>query len=299
MEDMKLSVILPAYREPFLNKTISSLLTNSFGEVEILVVLDGYIPSEPVNRSDSRVKVISLDKNKGMRGAINAGLSEAKGDFVMKLDAHCAVEKGYDKILTEGFVENWLVIPRRYSLDIDNWTRQGSTVNDYHYFVFPGAIPSHYGYAFTVANWKRKGRENVEIDDVMTFQGSCWVANRKYFMERVGFLDDNPETYGGWCQDQAEIGLKYWLGGGEVRVNKKVWYAHLSKRGYHYKQGLFSRWYKRNSRTVYNNEWGTKHWMNNQESGMIHSFSWLVEKFWPVPSWPDDWEKTWKEHNGQ
>ncbi len=30
--------------------------------------------------------------------------------------------------------------------------------------------------------------------------------------------------------------------------------------------------------------------MKNEEPGMIHKIEWLVEKFWPVPTWPDDWK---------
>lgn len=68
------SIIIPAYKDPFLQKTIDSLLENAEGEIEIIPVLDGYIPETEV-KSDSRVKVISFKKNQGMRGAINAGLS--------------------------------------------------------------------------------------------------------------------------------------------------------------------------------------------------------------------------------
>jgi len=31
--------------------------------------------------------------------------------------------------------------------------------------------------------------------------------------------------------------------------------------------------------------------MNNEEPGMTHKMEWLVEKFWPVPTWPEDRSK--------
>jgi hypothetical protein len=124
----------------------------------------------------------------------------------------------------------------------------------------------------------------------MTFQGSCWFANKKYFKNRVGFLDDSNKTYGTFVDEPQEIGLKYWLGGGEIKVIKKTWYAHLFKRPRHYKQGLFARDYKINSDAVRARTWSAKHWMNNKEPNMIHPLSWLVEKFWPVPTWPEDTE---------
>ena len=80
------------------------------------------------------------------------------------------------------------------------------------------------------------------------------------------------------------MGLKYWLGGGEVKVNKKTWYAHLWKMPRHYATGGYEKklpWRE-------NWCWAAKHWINNEEPGMVHHFSWLVEKFWPVPSWPEN-----------
>ena len=109
-----LSLILPAYREPYLNKTIDSILENAVTDIEIIVVLDAWEPEEPL-LDDPRVRRVLHSKNKGMRGSINTGLELAKGKYVMKLDSHCAVGKGFDKILTEECKKNWLLIPRRYA----------------------------------------------------------------------------------------------------------------------------------------------------------------------------------------
>jgi len=282
-----ISIIIPAYREPYLNKTIDSLLSNAEGEIEIIPVIDNYTPDEPI-REDPRVKPIYLSENKGMRGAMNEGMKVATGEFLMKIDAHCSIAKGFDKILTNDCKENWLMVPRRYSLNEITWEEVAPTV-DYHYLIFPEAADSSYGRSMQVASWRGK-RNELEIDDIMTFQGSCWIANRKYFMEHVGFLDDSLETYGPFAQDQQEMGLKYWLGGGEVKVNKKTWYAHLFKKGRHYSAGRFSRKHKKDIYHVRGNTWGTKHWMNDEEPNMIHPFSWFVEKFWPIPTWPDNWK---------
>lgn len=289
-----LSVIIPTYNDPFLQPTIDSLLANAQGEIEIIPVLDGYVPPKPI-KSDPRVKVINIPKNRGMRGAINAGIAASDGEFIMKADAHCSFAPGFDKIMTANCAENWLAIPRRYSLDVENWKRGGnSTISDYHYLAFP-VKSGKYGVNLSVQNWFERTRRyrdpKYDIDDTMTFQGSCWVANRKYFMNRVGFLDDNPKRYGPWSGDAHEMGLKYWLGGGEIKVIKKTWYAHLVKRPHQYKAHLFTREYKVSPDSARGHTWSAKHWMNNEEPAMLHPLSWLVEKFWPVPSWPEDRNK--------
>jgi glycosyltransferase involved in cell wall biosynthesis len=289
-----LSIIIPTYNDPYLQKTIDSILENAVGEIEIIPILDGYTPPVPI-KSDPRVKVINIPQNLGMRAGINIGLEAADGDYVMKVDAHCAFDNGFDKTIVDNCAENWLMIPRRYSLDVINWKRGGdSTISDYHYLGFPTKSAT-YGTTISIQNWHRRTWSRLrdpkyEIDDTMMFQGSLWVANKKFFMKQVGFLDDNPKRYGPWSGDGQEIGLKYWLGGAEVKVIKKTWYAHLVKRPHQYKQGLFSREYKTSRGAARGHTWTAKHWMNNEEPGM-KPISWLIEKFWPVPGWPEDRKK--------
>lgn len=294
-----LSIIIPVYKEPFLDKTIDSLLNSCVGDVEILVVFDG---SEGLGLSDQdqshqvvpvkkdpRVKTIVIERV-GMRGAINTGLANATGDHIMKCDAHCLFAKGFDKVLIDSCDENWLIVPRRYSLDEISWERnEKNPIVDYHFLNFP--IKTHYGYAMSPHGYRLPDSS----DDTMSFQGSCWLANREYFMKQVGFLDDRIETYGGFAGDQLEMGLKYWLNGGAIKVNKKTWYAHLSKRGHHYVKGLFSRTYKKDKQSVKSYNWAAKHWINNEEPDMIHPFSWLIEKFSPIPTWTDDWQDKWNK----
>jgi len=78
-----LSVIIPSYKDPYLQRTIDSILSASAGEIEVIPVLDGYIDEL---KKDSRVKPIYLKTNHGMRGATNEGLKAAKGEFIMKSD---------------------------------------------------------------------------------------------------------------------------------------------------------------------------------------------------------------------
>ena len=92
------------------------------------------------------------------------------------------------------------------------------------------------------------------------------------------------EGYGDFIQEFQEVGCKTWLGGGEVKVNKKTWYAHLHKgnrygRGY---QIVRSSWHR-------GLHYSTDTWINNRWPFRIHDFEWLIDKFWPVPTWGEDW----------
>jgi len=41
-----------------------------------------------------------------------------------------------------------------------------------------------------------------DIDDTMTFQGSCWFANREYFMNMLVFWMTEKKTYGTFAGDK-------------------------------------------------------------------------------------------------
>ena len=289
-----LSVIIPSYKGPYLNRTVKDLLDKSTDKIEILVHLDGPPAETPIE--DERVSYTKTDKSMGMRYGINEGLRRAKGTYIMKCDDHCCFAPGFDTELKKDFEKHWLVIPRRYALHADNWDRVVSQpIKDYHFLSFPSE-GGKWGSSLYPQEWIVRGKERRNgptIDDTMTFQGSCYFADREFFMNLVGFLDDSPDRYTSFSGEPLEVGSKYWLSGkGEVKVNKNTWYAHLFKNErYYVGVGASERLYKINLKARSGHIWGGKHWFNNEEPGMEHKLSWLVEKFWPVPTWPENYKE--------
>lgn len=284
----RLSIVIPSYREPLLQKTIDSLLASAVGDIEIIPVLDG---CDAEVAGDVRVRPVKLRRNRGMRAAINAGFDVATGEYVMKLDAHCHFKLGYDRTLTENCANNWVVVPRRYYLDETNWSRnKRKPVRDSHFLAFP--VETAYGYHLSPAyskEWNAKiGRGNLL--DSMTFQGSCWVVNKKEFQRRVGKMDDSPTTYGRFACENLEVGMAYWLDGGAIKINTMTWYAHLFKRADHYKTGGYSRSYKKWGSTISGYTWAAKRWIEDSR------FPVFLDKFWPVPTWPENWREVWSSY---
>lgn len=279
-----LSIILPVYKEPYLNRTINALLANAMGEIEVIPVFDGLVPEEPLPQ-DERINPVTIE-HQGMRGAINAGIAKAQGEWILKIDAHCQVAPGFDRTLVRDCAPEWLMIPRRYRLDDHLWQPINTAYpRDHHYLAYP--LPH---YLMVPHHYRVPG--SGEISDTLSLQGSCWLAHKQTFMQVVGYLDDRPETYGSFAADQLEICLKYWLSGGQVKVNTRTWYAHLYKNPRHYSTGNYA---KKPKRLKKHWAWATKHWMADREPGMKHSIFWLIEKFWPLPGWPENWKGDWHE----
>lgn len=282
-----LSVVIPARNEPFLQKTIDDLLSKATGEIEIIAVLDGYWADPPL-KDNPKLKIIHRGVSHGMRAAINAGVAIAKGEYILKADAHTMWDEGYDQKLIADCEPNWVVVPRRKRLDAENWQIQdvGKVDVDYEYLSFPDDPNDFGGPGLHGRQWNERSRERLDkqeylIDDLMSFQGSAWFMKKEYFYF-LELMDD--ENYGSFAHEAQEIGFKAWLSGGRVVVNKKTWYAHLHK-GKKYGRGYSLDEEVRRKGTAYTNSWFLKQKVWHKQ---IHDFNWMIEKFMPVPGWSED-----------
>lgn len=222
---IRLSIIIPSYKDPYSQKTIADLLKNSeLGEeLEIIQVFDGYWP-EFETIQDPKVRYVHLGKNRGMRGAINAGVKISRGEFFMRLDEHCCFAKGYDKELTNTCKENEIMTARRYFLDPEKWEVMDISPVDHERLDIMNV--SDTVRKFHGKRWKERDekQKDVPISEMTAMQGSMWIANRKFFLKTAGELQ--TEGYGPLIQDSVEVCMKYWKVGGRLMLNKNTWFAH-------------------------------------------------------------------------
>lgn len=296
-----LSVLIPNRNSPFLTKTIEDILLKAKGDIEVIVNVDEDWPESIVD--DPRVTYIHPNLPIGMRAGINACAKLAKGKYIMKCDDHCMFGEGFDQILIESHQDNWVQIPRRYALDADNWKVEERDDHkypiDYMYQDFPRKGKPNDDGTHGV-EWRERRDERLadfegdfkehkyDIDDTPSFQGSCYFMTKDYFDNFLKGLHE--EGYGQFAQEAQEIGFKTWLGGGQVKVNKKTWYAHLHKGQIH------GRFYKMPGGNVEADSWSAEHWLNDREPGMVHTFAWFInEKFPNMPGWDKDWEQQIRE----
>lgn len=223
---VKLSIIIPSYKDPLLHKTIDSLLENTGlkeDELEIIVVLDSYWPETPI-RNDKRIKIIHSTHNLGMRDAINAGVSVAQGEFIARFDEHCMVAKDWDKIVIEGpFEDNWIMTLSRHELDPIKWEVMSQEPKNFAKLVI---CEDQSKRKFAAVTWRTRNKEfaNVEIGETMGMQGSMWIMKKSWWDKVIRELQ--TEGYEELYQDSVEMTFKTWKYGGKLMLNKKTWYAH-------------------------------------------------------------------------
>jgi glycosyltransferase involved in cell wall biosynthesis len=85
--DRRVSVLIPCYNQArFLGDAISSVLTQSYRPLEVIVVDDGSTDAPDSVAASFGVRCIR-QRNQGPAAARNAGLAAAAGDFIVYLDA--------------------------------------------------------------------------------------------------------------------------------------------------------------------------------------------------------------------
>lgn len=288
------TVIIPARKEPYVNQTVADLLDNATDEVEIILVLDGWEPDYKIKRRNG-LKILRHATPEGMRPSINQAAEVATGDYIMKIDSHCSIGPGWDAILKADCADNWIVIPRRYWWDAPNWdykTDNSGNVKfvDYMTYLYPFIKP--YRPRLTCRPDYDRTEKNLdnEITEDMGFQGSCWFMHKAHFLGRLGGMDH--KSYGTFGEEPQEIGLKTQLGPwhGAVMRNKKTWYAHWGKPQSHWRTDpdVAGRITDQEREASYLYTWD--YWWHNKWEDRAHDFEWLVEKFWPLRTWPDNWK---------
>jgi len=313
---MQLSILIPSRQEMFLSRTIHDILEQREADTEVIATLDGAW-ARPAVPQHERVNIIYVPESVGQRAAANLACKLARGKYVMKIDAHCSFDKGFDRKMIEFFNEhgdNITATPIMRNLWAFNWKcyqpgcgwekYQGPRPKVCEKCGKSGKVrmkmmwigkgnPQSWSYCFDSSphfqyfgEYKhrsgiRKNAKRSGFSETMSLQGSCFMATREKYWE----LDLCDENLGSWGNQGIEVACKTWLSGGRVLVNHRTWYAHMFRT-----QGAdFGFPYPQSGRAVRRTKqatWAT--FLNGNWDKQIHPVSWLVEKFYPVPGWSDE-----------
>lgn len=103
----EITVVVPVYNvQAYLPKCIDSLLAQTFGEIEIILVDDGSTDAsgavcDSYAERDSRIRVVH-QRNAGVSGARNAGIRLARGRYLGFVDSDDWVDRDFCRTLYRG-----------------------------------------------------------------------------------------------------------------------------------------------------------------------------------------------------
>lgn len=305
-----LSVIIPAREEEWLDRTVDDILSKIECDTEVIAVLDGYLPSPPISANSSKFRWLYYRDPIGQRGATNEGVKFSEAKYVMKIDAHCSVDQGFDRKLIEPYETGEIgmdttTIPRMFRFHVFDWVC--SKCNARYYQADPvenckcgrkefvkdvvwkprmekGATDfGRFDHTLRWQYWTRYTRrrpeeEKKQITDVMSSIGACFLMPRQRYIDIDGF----DEAHGFWGNYGVEIACKSFLSGGRQVVNKRTWYSHF------FRNGKLKFPYPI-SGNAQERAWNYSRdlWFNNRWPKQVRPLSWLIEKFAPVRDWHD------------
>lgn len=308
-----LSVLIPARNEEFLKLTVDGVLKAAEADTEVIVVSDGDWPLDSLD-DDPRIILIKTSEPVGQRAATNMAARVSTAKFIMKLDAHCIVDQGFDRKLMANCEYDWTVIPSMYNLHAFDWRCKkcgkkwyqsptptychaeyegkernphcDNTTDFERVMVWQPRISRkndfmrfdkdlHFQYW---PDFKHRPEAQEQIVEVMSNLGACYFMHRERFWDLEG-LD---ERHGSWGQMGTEIACKSWLSGGRHVVNRSTWFSHLFRT----QGGDFGFPYPNDQRAIDN---ARKHsnelWKKNKWPKAVHDLNWLIDKFAPIPGW--------------
>ncbi|MFY3768926.1 glycosyltransferase family 2 protein [Providencia manganoxydans] len=114
MSKFKVSVIVPVYNaESYIETALSSLLTQSLDDIEIIIINDGSTDNslslieKTLDRNVNKKKHITLisRENKGVAATRNQGLKKAQGEYIIHFDSDDWASKNWLKYLYEKAIE--------------------------------------------------------------------------------------------------------------------------------------------------------------------------------------------------
>lgn len=313
-----LSVIIAGRNEMFHAQTVEDVLAHAKADTEVICILDGGLP--PMRGIDyhPKVKIVITTTPMGQRAATNLGASMSRAKYVMKLDAHCRVDDGFDVKMMELMQPDWTMIPQMYRLHAYDW----ACVHCGH-CVYQGTEPDKcekcgedeiYMHMLWEPKWKVGPTVSWRFDTNMRMQ--YWPKHRRrpevrkqaesgvietpvcvgccFLMERERFwaLGGMDEKHGSWGQYGCELGMKAWLSGGKMVTNMNTWFAHLFRTGNFSRNGENTFPYplsgiEQEKARSYSRDL----WLNDKWPLATRKLEWLVERFKPMPDWHDNKEK--------
>ena len=106
-----ISIVIPVYNvENFLERCITSVLNQTFENIEIILVNDGSTDNslricQQYEKIDSRILVINQE-NQGLSAARNSGINQARGKYICFIDSDDWIHDKYLEILYNDIEKN-------------------------------------------------------------------------------------------------------------------------------------------------------------------------------------------------
>ena len=193
---MKVSVVIPNYNgKEFIDECIESLEKQSYNDFETIFVDNGSLDGSRsyVKERYPHMKFIPLNKNYGFSVAVNRGIKESKGEFVVLLNNDTQVEKDWLKNLVACIEKD----PQIFSCSSKMIRyKERQLIDDA-------------GDQYNILGWAKKRGDGKPLEDYNeskeVFSACAGAAiYRKSIFKEIGYFDENFFAY----MEDVDIGYR-------------------------------------------------------------------------------------------
>ena len=206
---IKISVVMPVYNAgEYLTRAIGDVLSQTLTDLELIIVDDGSTDNSRsiINsfmKRDKRIKLLS-QFNGGPSIARNAGLAEAKGDYIIFLDADDFYEKDLlASLYAAAEKDNLDIAVARFDIYNDSQNKYTAPMDEPHSGIFvSGGVTSKNEYPDFILSsttgyvWNKLFKASFVKNMELSFDPELYVFEDVYFVcsaialaERVGRID--------------------------------------------------------------------------------------------------------------
>ncbi|UCH97029.1 MAG: glycosyltransferase family 2 protein [Candidatus Aminicenantes bacterium] len=224
----KVSVIMPCYNEEkCIARAIESLVDDYVMKHGEILVIDGLSSDRTVDivtdfiKRDFPIKLLKNDKKLQCFG-LNQGILAAKGEIIVRVDAHSSYAEGYVKKLVE-------LLERTQAANVGGVMRP------------KGHTPVQQAIALAMQHPIGVGNAKFHLGNYKGFVDTVYLgAFRKEIFDTIGLFDTNCRT-----NEDAELNIRILKSGGKIYLDSSIYvdyhprdsFKKLAIQYFHYGRG--------------------------------------------------------------
>ncbi|MFL2060998.1 glycosyltransferase family 2 protein [Marinilactibacillus psychrotolerans] len=218
----KVSVIIPVYNsEMYLEDAVSTVLNQTLEDIEVILINDcstdqsGLICNK-LEENDERVRVVHLEKNKGLCGARNEGIRISKGEYVAFCDN--------DDHFTPNLLKDNYATAITYNAQMVKYGRKLIDIDSKGNILREKESPISQFYLFEE---KEKMLNNFFLIKSMGLLTNVWngIYKRSTLIENDIWFNESMR----FGSEDADFSFRFFLNTNCLAVNPKSYYIHYRR----------------------------------------------------------------------
>lgn len=214
---MKLSIVVPVYNtKPYLGVCLQSIISQTYQDIEILIIDDGSTDGSDVvckESADKDNRIIYIrQENKGLIGARRTGVEHASGELLMFVDSDDWIDEGMAEFLVHQMQDADMV------------------TSGVHYENRPGMV-TEYTDQYEAGNYCKADKEfllktmlyDVKSDTLQRL--TPWIWNKLYRTEIARQIYAELNTDNAFAEDGVFL-YNYLINSGAVKICHQCFYHY-------------------------------------------------------------------------